>query len=339
ALRRAPGQPELLTTLGQVYVATSDWGRAEQVLQSLRRIEDDAAQLAAEDLQLQIISLRDGREQGIEFLEGLAQSGSDPTAVTIALIQAKLQENAGEEALQLAEKLVADNPGLSGAALVLGNTHMALGDLPKAEAIFRSVLETNRADTPAVMQLLRTLTLQSRPEDAQVVLNDALAVQPDNPDFLWAKASFLEQANDIDGAIGVYEALYAQNTNNSVVANNLASLLVTYKTDDAALQRAAVVGRRLRDTDVPPFQDTYGWILYRQGMLEEAVTYLEPAARALRTDPIVQFHLGKAYLALGRNADAKAQFEAVLALVDDTDPRAQVAEARAEVSRLSVVTE
>ncbi|MEM7719815.1 MAG: tetratricopeptide repeat protein [Pseudomonadota bacterium] len=339
ALRRAPNQPDLLNALGQVYVATSDWGRAEQVMQSLRRSDDELARLAAEDLQLQIISLRDGREEGIEFLEGLAGSGTDPTAVAVALIQAKLQEDAGDEALSLAEQLVTDNPGLPGAALVLGNTHLALGDLPKAEETFRTVLATDSANTAAVMQLLRTLSLQDRTDDAEAALDSALAVQPENPDLLWAKASFLEQANDIDGAIGVYEKLYAQNTNNNVVANNLASLLVTYRDDDASLQRAAVVGRRLRDTDVPPFQDTYGWLLYRQGLLDEAVSYLEPAARALRSDPIVQFHLGKAYLALGRDADAKAQFEKMLALVEPSDPRLQVAEAREEVSRLSVATE
>lgn len=339
ALRRTPDQPELLTALGQVYVATSDWGRAEQVLQALGRSENDMARRAAEDLQLQIISQRDGREQGIEFLEGLAQAGSDNTAVAIALIQAKLQENDRDEALRLAEDLVGENPDVPGAALVLGNTHLALGDLPKAEATFRGVLETDSANTAAVMQLLRTLTLQSRAGDAQAVLNDALTVQPGNPDFLWAKASFLEESNDIDGAIGVYEDLYAQNTSNTVVANNLASLLVTYKDDEASLQRAAFVGRRLRDTDVAPFQDTYGWILYRQGLLDEALAYLEPAARRLPNDPIVQFHLGKAYLALGRDADAKAQFEKMLALVEDTDPRPQVAEARADVSRLSIATE
>ncbi|MEM7752349.1 MAG: tetratricopeptide repeat protein, partial [Pseudomonadota bacterium] len=339
ALRRAPGQVDLLTTLGQVYVATADWGRAEQVVQTLRNQPGDGPGLIADDLQLQIISQREGREQGITFLQALAQDGPDRMAATVALIQARLQEGNGEDALKLARELVAENPSDPGIIMVLGNAQLALGDFSAAEATFREATQQEGATTMATMQLLRTLGIQGRDDEAAALIDTALAETPGNPDLLWAKASFLEQANDIDGAIGIYEELYAQNSNNQVVANNLASLLVTYRTDEASIARAATVARRLRDTDFPPFQDTYGWLLYRQGSFEEAITYLEPAARALNQDPIVQFHLAKTYLALGRNDEAKAQFEAALALVDEADPRAQIAEAKAEVERLSTVSE
>lgn len=339
ALRRVPGQPDLLSVLGQVYVATADWGRAEQVVDTLRDQPGDAPRLAADDLQLQIISQREGRDQGIGFLENLARNGPDRMAATVALIQAQLQDGRGEEALALARDLVAENPDDPRVVMVLGNAQLALGDLAAAEATFRDVTGQEGTNVLATMQLVRTLGLQDRGEEAIALIDDALATHPDHPDLLWAKASFLEQANDIDGAIGIYEALYTQNSENQLVANNLASLLVTYRTDEASLKRAATVGRRLRDAAFPPFQDTYGWLLYRQGRFDQAVTYLEPAARALKQDPIVQFHLAKAYLALGRDADAKAQFEAVLALSGDDDPRPQITEARSEVERLSTVAE
>lgn len=339
ALRRVPGQPDLLSALGQVYVATADWGRAEQVVETLRNQSGDAPRLAADDLQLQIISQREGRDQGIGFLESLAQNGPDRMAATVALIQAQLQDGRGEEALALARELVADNPDDPRVVMVLGNAQLALGDLPAAEATFRAVAEQEGTNVLATMQLVRTLGLQNRGEEATALIDDALTTHPDHPDLLWAKASFLEQANDIDGAIGIYEALYAQNSENQVVANNLASLLVTYRTDEASVERATTVARRLRDAAFPPFQDTYGWLLYRQGRFDQAVTYLEPAAQALQQDPIVQFHLAKTYLALGRHADAKAQFEAVLALSHADDPRPQITEAQAEVERLSTVAE
>ena len=339
ALRRAPGQPELLALLGQVYLATADWSRAEQVVSTLRRQDSDAARRLADDLQLQVISQREGRDQGIDFLEELARSGPDRTAATVALIQARLQESRGEDALALAQELVDGNPDNPNIKLVLGNTQLALGNVAAAEATFRELAETDQDNILAVMQLLRTLGVQGRRDEAVALVDRSLDSQPDNPDLLWAKASFLEQDNDIDGAIEIYERLYAQNTDNQVVANNLTSLLVTYRDDEATLERASAVGRRLRDTDFPPFQDTYGWLLFRQGNFGEAVTYLEPAAAALDTDPIVQFHLGKTYLALGREAEALAQFESVLSLAEADDPRPQIAEARSEVERLSTASE
>ncbi|MGI9390917.1 MAG: tetratricopeptide repeat protein, partial [Boseongicola sp.] len=92
-------------------------------------------------------------------------------------------------------------------------------------------------------------------------------------------------------------------------------------------------------TNVPPFQDTYGWILFRRGEHEEAVTYLEPAANALGNDPIVQFHLASAYAALGQNEDALSQFRKALELAGTEDSRPQIETTKAEIERLSALIE
>ena len=128
--------------------------------------------------------------------------------------------------------------------------------------------------------------------------------------------------------------MYERDSGVLVVANNLASLLATYKTDDESLERAFAIARRLRGTEVPPFQDTYGWILHRRGQSEEAIEYLEPAAAALANDPIVQYHLASAYEAVGRSEDALAAYQRALELVDENDPRPQIEIAQSAVERL-----
>ncbi len=335
ALRKSPGEPNLLLTLGQVYIETEDWSRAEQVAATLRRLDNERAELAADDLQLRIISGREGRQGGIDFLESLVQNSSDATAAKIALIQARLQDNDAEAALSLAQEIVEEQPDDPSAKLVLGNTQLALGRFEEAEATFRESREATAGNTIITMQLLRALSAQGKNDETIALLNEALADQPDNPDLLWAHASYLEKANDIEGAIDVYEKLYSISSNNQVVANNLASLLVTYRDDEASLDRAMTVGKRLRDTEFPPFQDTYGWLLYRQGQYAEALKYLKPAAEALSRDPIVQYHLAKVHLALGQEEQALAQFETVVAVAGTDDPRQQIAEARTEIDRLS----
>ena len=127
-----------------------------------------------------------------------------------------------------------------------------------------------------------------------------------------------ERTGDADTAIALYEDIYADDGANLVVANNLANLLMTREDDPEALDRAHIVARRLRGTDVPAFQDTYGWIAHLRGDHEDALSYLEPAAEALPEEPTVLYHLGMTYLALDRRKDARAALERTLELAGDS---------------------
>jgi tetratricopeptide (TPR) repeat protein len=141
------------------------------------------------------------------------------------------------------------------------------------------------------------------------------------------RASELEKANDIDGAIAIYEALYTEDSSNQVLANNLASMLGAHRDDPASLERAFAIARRLRGLDVPAFQDTYGWIEYRRGNYNEALASLEPAAKGLPNDPLVQYHLAKTYLALDRKDEARATLTVALELAGES-PLPQFADAK-----------
>jgi tetratricopeptide (TPR) repeat protein len=128
--------------------------------------------------------------------------------------------------------------------------------------------------------------------------------------------------------------MYERAPNQPVIANNLASLMSTYREDAESLERAYRIARRLRGSDFAPFQDTYGWIAYRQGDYDEALEHLEPAAAALAQDPLVQFHLGMTYAALERNEEALEQLQRAVELAGPEETRAQFETARAEIARL-----
>ena len=120
------------------------------------------------------------------------------------------------------------------------------------------------------------------------------------------------------GAIALYEDIYADDGGNLVVANNLANLLMTRADDAEAIDRAYAITRRLSGTEVPAFQDTYGWIAHLRGDHETALEYLSAAAEALPEEPTVQYHLGMTYLALERTEEARAALERTLELAGDT---------------------
>jgi tetratricopeptide (TPR) repeat protein len=333
-LRTSPGDFQMLNLLGQIYLRTEDWARADQVVQTLRRQETDRAKVAADQLQLQVISRVEGQDQGIAFLEAMANSDTGNAGAKVALIRARLEQNDTDTALALAQELVAEFPDNPRARQVLGNTQFAAGDFEAAEATLGALASETGIGTD-VLQFARVLGAQGKGDDARAAIDQGLEKTPDSADLLWAKASYLERDNDIDGAIEIYELLYEENSASPIIANNLASLLATYRTDEASLERAFTVARRLRGATRAPFQDTYGWILFRRGDAEEALTYLEPAAQTLDRDPIVQYHLGRIYEELGRADDAVQQYDAVIELAGDDDTREQITDAAARREALS----
>ena len=57
--------------------------------------------------------------------------------------------------------------------------------------------------------------------------------------------------------------------------------------------------------------DSMGWVLYRLGRLDEAVTYLN-RARSIRDDPEVAAHLGEVLWVMGDKAAARDVWDSAL---------------------------
>jgi len=332
ALRLAPQNIELLSALGNLYLLMEDMGRTEQVVNTLRGIETPAAQQASTRLEAQLISVRNGVEDAISYIEGLASSEDATLNSQVELLRVRLGTGDVEGALQLSEELIAENPDNLALRAIAASVEAAAGNPEGAAEVYREVVTAEPQAANVWLELARVTQRLEGDSSASAIIDEALAQVPDNGNLLWASASYKERAGDTDGAIEIYEALYARDSSSVIVANNLASMLTTYRTDEASLDRAWAVARRFRDTEVPALQDTFGWILHRRGESEEALPYLEGAAQGLPNDPLVQYHLGKAYEALERPEDALAQFRKVVQIAGPDDQREQVIEARDSIA-------
>lgn len=67
--------------------------------------------------------------------------------------------------------------------------------------------------------------------------------------------------------------------------------------------------------------DSLGWGHFKQNRPDEAVTWLERAVERSPSDPTINWHLGDAYAAVGRELEARFQWRRALEL--DPDPREQ----------------
>jgi tetratricopeptide (TPR) repeat protein len=229
--------------------------------------------------------------------------------------------------------LEADPESLPGRFLRAGLRALR-GDAAAAEALYRELTAAAPELPEAHRALARLLAAQGRDAEALAALEAGIAAAPDAADLVVAKAGLLEAAGDVAGAIALYETLYARDSSDEVVANNLASLLTGQGAEPAELERAFALARRLRDSEVPQFRDTYGWILYLRGDPEAALGHLAPAAEALPGNALVQFHRAEAELALGRRAAARAAYARALEAAEAGSPLPQAAAARARLDAL-----
>ena len=122
------------------------------------------------------------------------------------------------------------------------------------------------------------------------------------------------------------------NPDAEAVINNLAMLLVRPGADPARLARARDLVRRFEGSDQWVLLDTLGWVQLRNGEAEQALVTLEKAASLIEPTPAeVRYHLGMAYVALGRQDEAKTQLTRAL---ETTDRFPGMDEARATLETL-----
>ncbi len=335
ALRIAPGTTSLLVPLGQIYVQVQDWPRAETVAAELEAQNDPDARSSAQALRAAILSGQQNTDQAIGYLQGLVDQGAGGLDAKVAILRAHLAGGRNDKALAYSESLLAENPEDPDLRFIDASVRALTGQTAEAEAAYRSLIEEDKSRLPVWLALARILvSTPGRMGEGSALIDDALAALPDSGELKWAKAGFLERAGNIDGAIAIYEELYKKNSANPIIANNLASLLSTYRTDPDSLARAEVIARRLRGSTLAPYQDTYGWIAYQRGHYDDAAGELEKAVVGLGEDPMVRYHLAMTYLALDRKPEALAEFREALARVLDDDSREFVATARKEAQRL-----
>lgn len=313
SLRHNPNHPELLLELGQVYLNLQDWARLDAVLQALDPLKGPDTRRKSRELRAQMLAAQKRTNELTAFLNELAEDPEFGLPADIALIRIMVLQDDIDGAAARLDELLAEDPGSIFLRFIKAHILVKKGNLGGAERLYRAIVE-ERPDTVRAWLALITLEIErNERERAQAILREALAALPNSPDLLMLQAVEHERAGELDEAITVYKKVYPLSNRSLVVANNLASLLTTHRDDDQSLQEAQKLARRLRGTRDPAFQDTYGWVAYRLGNYKEALTYLEDAAEAMPDHPLVQYHLGRTYDAVGRKEDALRMYQAALA--------------------------
>ena len=152
----------------------------------------------------------------------------------------------------------------------------------------------------AESQLLREA---GRHNDAYIVLDSALSVQPDNPELLYEAGLTAER-------IGKPELLETHLKHLLTVkpdhAHALNALGYSLAERNIRLPEAHdLITKALRLVPEDPFiMDSMGWVLFRQGKLSEALKTLEQAYK-IKADPEIAAHLSEVLWTLDRKDEAR----------------------------------
>lgn len=336
SLRLSPNNLGLLVPLGQVYVAMQDWPRADAVADQLEKSEDPNGRAAAIALKSAALNGQQKSDEAIGYLQSLAKDGKADLGTKVAIIRTHIANRQTDRALAFANEMLQQEPDNPEVQFIQASVQALAGDTADAETTMRRLVTEDPARIQAWLSLVRIVSSDpKRADETAKLIDEAQKASPDVPELKWAKAGLLERNGDFAGAIAIYEDLYKENSGNPIVANNLASLLSVHGTEPDSLNRADLIARRLRDSTMPAFQDTYGWIAYLRGNFADAETNLVKAAAGLPDDASVQYHLAMAYLAREKRGEALSQFMKMMALLPKDGPQPDFAQtARQEMDKL-----
>ena len=318
AIALHPNDGRLLAMLSREKLARQDWVGAQKIAEALK--DSKKASDVGEQLLGAALLGQSKYDEGIALLKGAYEDAPTDALPLQNLVYAYFRANRLSDAENFLTSVLSANPRNADALVMMGALRIIQKRPQDAEDSFKHAM-TQRPDSAvgyyALAQFYRG---QNRLKESEDAFRQGVEHAPGNLGLSLGLGQILEANGDIEGAIAVYEKQLKTTPDAMIVINNLASLLVDYRSDDASLEQAAQLARSLESVDVPHFHDTLGWVAYRRGDYQTALTNLEEAAAKLPDMALVKYHLAMTYAALDRKADAKKQLEDLLATMKDGDP-------------------
>ncbi|MDR3158046.1 MAG: tetratricopeptide repeat protein [Zoogloeaceae bacterium] len=190
------------------------------------------------------------------------------------------------------------------------------GDLAGARALLRASNAQDASEKTALIlieaQLLREAELH---EENLAFLRAALQNQPENRELLYETAMAAEKKGHLAEMEEHLTTLIRLQPDNAHAYNALG-----YSLADRNLRLVEAYDLIMKASTLAPqdpyIMDSLGWVLYRQGQYQQALTTLE-AAYNLKDDPEIAAHMGEVLWQLGKQEDARILWQKAAASAPD----------------------
>ncbi len=306
-VKRHPKDLSVLATLARDRIAHQDWAAAHEIANEIRQSKSQTS--VADQIDAAAFSGEKKPSDSLAALKQAYEASPDALSPLVALVQSYMRAGQADKAEEAVNRALKLNSSDANAMVLLGALKLSKGNSSGAQSEFENAIRT-KPKNPAGYRALANLYLrQSKPDDAIAILRKGLKVEPNSFPLGLTLAGILEVKKDYNGAIAEYETLIKQQPGSMIVANNLASLIADHRDDRSSIDRARSLIAMLKESQVPQFQDTVGWVSYREGDYQTALSALKSAAEKMPNYAVVRYHLGMTYLADGDRAQATEQFK------------------------------
>jgi tetratricopeptide (TPR) repeat protein len=315
SVRRDSDSVLLRTTYARMLVDAGDYPAALGQFRSLTRLqpEDD-------ELVFGYAMLATQQEQWSEARRLWQELRGDPDRRDEASYYlAQIEEQNGNDDLAIGLfRTVQDGELKIDAVMRMAEIQARTGRLADA----REALQQARIANPgraADLYIAETQIVQEYGDrDAALALYaTALAAYPDNEDLRYNRALLVVESGDFESMERDLRQLIAENPDNVDALNALGYTLAdrNERLDEAF----DLISRALKlRPDSAAILDSMGWVLYRQGELDQAVVYLRRALK-LNQDDEIAAHLGEVLWVRGERAEAQAVWREALLHRPDSD--------------------
>ena len=252
-------------------------------------------------------------DDALPMLTAAAQKApADDPRAAIPLIRGMIENGDQGGALAKAQDIAARNPGAPAAYTLVGDTLMLLKRPADAVRPYKDAASI-RFDEAAMLRLVEALDRSGQRQEASNTLALFLSQNPLNLAALRLSASWQAAAGDYDAAIDSLEAVRLRVGNRDAAL--LAELALAYAGADEPERAAryAEAAYRLAPSN-PAVAGAMGWTLTESGDVEGGIELLQKAVSLAPRHPVLRWQLAQAYAEVGRNADARAQAQAAIAI-------------------------
>lgn len=156
----------------------------------------------------------------------------------------------------------------------------------------------------------RMLQSANQPSEAVTVLTGGLEQFPGNADLLYARALAADAAGDETMLVADLSAVIDVNPENAHALNALGYHLADNNLELERAETLLVKANSLLPND-PAILDSLGWLRYRQGSFDAAITLLK-RAYSLYADTEIAAHLGEALWLSGQEDESRQLIEGAL---------------------------
>ncbi len=254
--------------------------------------------------------------EAIDTVSELVQN--EPDRVDLRFLEIDLLGKHGDpkRALKLAEKLAEDYPDNADAHYSMGVLAAAQGDRKIGLAAMRRSLEFNPQQPLVWLTLAGTLhghgTYVATHVETDVghgevenVLHEAIEANPNNPELHTELGLMFLSDGQVRNAISEFDKS-VKNSPGHIASLSLGALARADIAEDLDTARAMIERASAAAPHEPINQDILGWVMARQGQLDEGVALMSRAAEQEPDDVTIQYHLGIAELLRGNLAPARA---------------------------------